>query len=100
MNTYRVLYKIPNTFNHIFVRINQEGLISILMSPLNIWPNPVINSNDLIVKTKQKIIRFKIKFLSLLIFAYFTPFYFYFPLFIREIEVFHQIFRLLQLIKY
>ena len=38
-SSYRVLYKIPNTFNHIFVRIDQEGLISILLSPLNIWPS-------------------------------------------------------------
>lgn len=41
---YRVLFKIPNTFNHIFVRIDQEGIVSILLSPLNIWPNPVSTS--------------------------------------------------------
>lgn len=70
-NTYRVLYKIPNTFNHIFVRINQEGVISILMSPLNIWPNPVINSKDKLVKIK---ISLKSKNSKLLIDLYFLIF--------------------------
>ena len=48
-NNYRVIFKIPNTFNHIFARINQEGLISILLSSLNIWPSPVQNPKENLV---------------------------------------------------